>query len=107
MVTIALDRKSWLLSGVEIENVNDTAAVFTESYDHYTDIAGIPFPQEFKATFRGAPILRVPAVRHRSRRGYARYALSRDERGYDRIVRPREGGDGGRAEAMIRGALSP
>jgi len=55
VVTIAMDRKSWLLSGVEIKNVTDTAAVFTESYDHYTDIAGIPFPQEIKATFGGAP----------------------------------------------------
>jgi hypothetical protein len=55
VVTIVLDRKSWLLSGVEITNTSDTAAVFTESYDHYTDVAGIPFPQEFKATFRGAP----------------------------------------------------
>jgi hypothetical protein len=55
VVTIALDRKSWLLSGVEIKNVTDTAAVFIESYDHYTDIGGIPFPQEFKATFRGGP----------------------------------------------------
>ncbi len=53
--TIAMDRKSWLLSGVEVVNVADTAAVFTESYDHYTDIAGVPFPQEFKATFKGAP----------------------------------------------------
>lgn len=55
VITLALDRKSWLLSGVEIANVNDTADVFTERYDHYTDIAGIPFPQEFRATFRGAP----------------------------------------------------
>lgn len=55
MVTIALDRKSWLLSGVEVKSTNDTSAVFTESYDHYTDIAGIPFPQEYKATFGGAP----------------------------------------------------
>lgn len=55
VVTIALDRKSWLLSAVEILNTSDTSAVFMERYDHYTDIAGIPFPQEFKATFRGAP----------------------------------------------------
>ena len=55
LVTVALDRKSWLLSGVEISSTTDTAAAFTESYDHYTDIAGIPFPQEFKATFRGVP----------------------------------------------------
>ncbi|MCX5754417.1 MAG: hypothetical protein NTW97_12395 [Candidatus Krumholzibacteria bacterium] len=55
VITIALDRKSWFLSGVEITNTSDTAAVYTESYDHYTDIADIPFPQEFKATFRGAP----------------------------------------------------
>ncbi len=55
VATLAFDRKSWLLSSVEVVNVTDTAAVFTESYDHYTDVAGIPFPQEFKATFRGAP----------------------------------------------------
>jgi hypothetical protein len=54
-ITIALDKKSWLLSEVEVRSLNDTAAVFTESYDHYTDVAGVPFPQEFKATFRGAP----------------------------------------------------
>ena len=55
LVTISLDKKSWLLSAVEISSAADTSAVFTESYDHYTDIAGIPFPQEYKATFRGAP----------------------------------------------------
>ncbi|MFA4947449.1 MAG: hypothetical protein WC674_02940, partial [Candidatus Krumholzibacteriia bacterium] len=55
VVTIALDRKNWLLSGVEITSTNDTATVFTESYDHYIDVAGIPFPQEFRATLRGAP----------------------------------------------------
>jgi hypothetical protein len=55
VITLALDRKSWLLSGVEITSTTDTAAVFTESYDHYIEVAGIPFPQEFRATFRGAP----------------------------------------------------
>jgi hypothetical protein len=55
VITIALDRKSWLLSGVEVTNANDSTAKFTDSYDHYTDVVGIPFPQEFKATFKGAP----------------------------------------------------
>jgi hypothetical protein len=54
VAVIAMDRKSWLLSSVEVTNVTDTSAVFTESYDHYTDAAGVPFPQEFKATFKGA-----------------------------------------------------
>jgi|WetSurMetagenome_2_1015567.scaffolds.fasta_scaffold142901_2 hypothetical protein len=54
-VTVSLDRKSWLLSGVEVQGLNDTAVSFVETYDHYTDIVGVPFPQEFKATFRGAP----------------------------------------------------
>jgi hypothetical protein len=55
VVTLAVDRKTWLLSGVEVRSSADTVAGFAESYDHYTDIEGIPFPQEFKATFRGAP----------------------------------------------------
>jgi hypothetical protein len=55
IVTLSLDRKSWLLSGVSVENTGDTAAVFTESYDHYADIGGIPFPQTYRATFRGSP----------------------------------------------------
>lgn len=55
VVTLAVDRKTWLLSGIEVRSSADTVAAFAERYDHYTDVAGIPFPQEFKATFRGAP----------------------------------------------------
>jgi hypothetical protein len=55
IVTLSLDRKSWLLSGVSVENTADTNVVFTESYDHYADIAGIPFPQTYRATFKGSP----------------------------------------------------
>ncbi len=55
VVTLAVDRTTWLLSGVEVRSSTDTVAAFAERYDHYTDLAGIPFPQEFKATFRGAP----------------------------------------------------
>ncbi len=55
VVTLAVDRKTWLLSGVEVRSSADSVAGFAENYDHYTDLKGIPFPQEFKATFRGAP----------------------------------------------------
>jgi hypothetical protein len=55
VVTLAVDRRTWLLSGVEVRSSADTVAAFAERYDHYTDLAGIPFPQEFKSTFRGAP----------------------------------------------------
>jgi len=55
VVTLALDRKSWLLSGIVVTSPRDSSAVFTEGYDHYTEIEGIPFPQEFKATFQGYP----------------------------------------------------
>jgi hypothetical protein len=55
VVTLAVDRATWLLSGVEVRSSADTVAAFAERYDHYTDLAGVPFPQEFKATFRGAP----------------------------------------------------
>jgi len=52
-VTLALDRKSWLLSSVEVASSKDSSAVFLESYDHYTEVDGIPFPQEFKAAYGG------------------------------------------------------
>ena len=52
-VTLALDRKSWLLSSVEVSSSKDSSAVFLESYDHYTEVDGIPFPQEFKAGYGG------------------------------------------------------
>ena len=55
IVTLMLDRKSWLVSGVEIATSTDSSASFIESYDHYTEVDGIPFPQEFKATFKGRP----------------------------------------------------
>jgi hypothetical protein len=55
VVTLAVDRKSGLLDGMEVMSPGDTAASYTESYLHYTDVDGIPFPQEFKATYRGTP----------------------------------------------------
>jgi outer membrane lipoprotein-sorting protein len=53
VVTLAIDRKNWLLAGVEITSLKDTSFAFSEAYDHYTDIEGIPFPQEFKGTYKG------------------------------------------------------
>jgi hypothetical protein len=53
VVTLSIDRKSWLLRGVEFRNSKDSSVVFTETYDHYSDIDGIPFPEEFKATYGG------------------------------------------------------
>jgi hypothetical protein len=52
-VTLTLDRKSWLLSGIEVKNTQDSSAAFVESYDHYTEVQGIPFPQKFKAQYFG------------------------------------------------------
>jgi hypothetical protein len=52
-VILALDRKSWLLSSVEVKSPKVSSDVFVESYNYYTDVEGIPFPQEFKATYRG------------------------------------------------------
>lgn len=51
IITLSIDRKSWLLNGVEFRSSKDSSIVFTESYDHYSDIDGIPFPEEFSAAF--------------------------------------------------------
>ncbi|MDD4857380.1 MAG: hypothetical protein PHD74_04645 [Candidatus Krumholzibacteria bacterium] len=53
VVTVSVDPKSWLLAGVEITSLKDTSFAFSEAYNHYTDIDGVPFPQEFKATYNG------------------------------------------------------
>ena len=52
-ITLALDKKSWLLSSVEVTSSKDSSTVFAESYDQYTEVDGIPFPQEFKAAYGG------------------------------------------------------
>jgi len=52
-VTLTLDGKSWLLSGVEVKSAQDSSAAFVESYSHYTEVDGIPFPQKFKAQYLG------------------------------------------------------
>jgi hypothetical protein len=54
-ITIAVDPKTWLLSGVEIRSAKDTSFVFDEEYAYYTEVEGIPFPEEFTATYLGKP----------------------------------------------------
>jgi hypothetical protein len=54
-VTLTLDRRSWLLSSVEVTDSSDSTFVYREMYDHYFDLGGIPFPAEFKATLKALP----------------------------------------------------
>ncbi len=56
LVTLALDKKTRLLSGIEVEGSADSSSSdYREMYDHYFDLDGIPFPAEFRATRKGRP----------------------------------------------------
>jgi len=55
VLTLALDKKSWLLSGVEVRDLSDSTFVFNETYEHYFDLDGNPFPASFKATLKSSP----------------------------------------------------
>ncbi len=55
-LTLAVDRKTWLLDGVEIRTSADTTFLFAERYDAYMDLDGIPFPQRNTATYRDMPL---------------------------------------------------
>jgi hypothetical protein len=55
VVTLALDRKSWLLDGVDLASTSDTSFAYSETYADYWKVDGIPFPQTFKASYKGKP----------------------------------------------------
>jgi hypothetical protein len=55
VVTLSIDRTSWLLDSVAVAAAGDSTAWFTERYRYYTDVDGIPFPQEFVGSYRGTP----------------------------------------------------
>lgn len=55
VVMLAVDRKTWLLDSVKVTNVKDSSFAFSERYEYYSDVDGIPFPEEFKATYQGQP----------------------------------------------------
>ncbi len=56
ILTIAVDRRSWLLGGVEIRSAADTAFQYEEHYGAYMDLEGIPFPERFTASYRNEPL---------------------------------------------------
>jgi len=63
-VTLGVDRKTWLLSEVDIRSASDTSFSFVERYEHYFAVDGVPFPGTFTATYKGAPYFDyvLPAV---------------------------------------------
>jgi hypothetical protein len=50
VVTLAVDTKTWLLDSVLVTNAKDSSFAFSEVYRYYSDVDGIPFPEEFRAT---------------------------------------------------------
>lgn len=54
ILTISIDRRNWLLAGVELASSSDTAAGYGERYDTYMEVDGLPFPARFTGSFRGA-----------------------------------------------------
>ena len=63
-LTLTIDKKSWLLSSVEVKDSSDSIFVYREMYDHYFDLGGIPFPAEFRATVKSLPYYQwlIPTV---------------------------------------------
>lgn len=55
VVTLAVDTKTWLLDSVLVTNAKDSSFTFSERYQYYSDVDGIPFPEEFSATYAGQP----------------------------------------------------
>lgn len=53
ILTLSIDRRTWLLSGVDLASASDTAAGYGERYDTYMDVDGSPFPARFTGSFRG------------------------------------------------------
>ena len=53
VVTLAVDTKTWLLDSVKVTNAKDSSFAFSERYQYYSDVDGIPFPEEFRATYQG------------------------------------------------------
>lgn len=52
IVTIGVDDRTWLLKEVRIASVSDTAFAFSEEYDDYRDVEGVPFPNRFTGKYR-------------------------------------------------------
>lgn len=52
-LTIAIDRRTWLLAGVALASASDSVPGYGERYGDYTDVDGVPFPTRFTGSFRG------------------------------------------------------
>ena len=55
IVTIGVDDRTWLLKDVRITSVSDSAFSFSEAYDNYREVDGVPFPGRFKGKYRDMP----------------------------------------------------
>jgi hypothetical protein len=64
VVTVMLDGKSGLLSGVEVRDLADSTFMYREVYEEYFDLGDIRFPSRFKATLKNLPYYEflVPTV---------------------------------------------
>ena len=56
LLSLVVDRTTWLLDRVEIRSTTDTTFLFRERYDAYMDLDGTPFPQRHAATYNGQPL---------------------------------------------------
>lgn len=52
IITIAVDDRTWMLKEVRITSVSDSAFSFSESYDNYREVEGVPFPGRFTGKYR-------------------------------------------------------
>lgn len=44
LITLSVDRSTWLLHSVELGRSNDSSFVYTENYGDYRRVDGVPFP---------------------------------------------------------------
>ena len=52
IITIGVDDRTWLLKEIQIASVSDSSFSFSESYDNYREVEGVPFPGRFTGKYR-------------------------------------------------------
>ncbi len=55
IITIAVDDRTWLLKEVRVASVSDSAFSFSEGYDNYREVEGVPFPGRFMGEYKDNP----------------------------------------------------
>lgn len=52
IITITVDDRTWLLKEVRITSASDSAFSFSEGYDNYREVEGVPFPGRFTGEYK-------------------------------------------------------